>query len=57
MPEDEDSAAWHGVIRHVQSDAELRFTAMEEALSFIAEYVPFAHVVEQTTSHEGRAQS
>ncbi len=33
-------ADWHGVIRHVQSNTELRFVQMEEALSFIATYVP-----------------
>lgn len=31
---------WHGVIRHVQSDTELRFVQMDEALAFIAIYVP-----------------
>lgn len=31
----------YGLIRHVQSDRQLRFTRMEEALSFIADFVEF----------------
>ena len=34
--------AWHGVIRHVQSDAELYFTHWAEAEAFIGEYVVIA---------------
>jgi hypothetical protein len=30
---------WHGVIRHVQSDAEQRFSDWDEAVAFIAQYV------------------
>jgi hypothetical protein len=30
---------WHGSVRHVQSDAELRFTRWEDAVAFIARYV------------------
>lgn len=30
---------WHGVIRHVQSNLERRFTVWNEAVDFIAEYV------------------
>jgi len=30
---------WRGVVRHVQSDEESRFTRMEEALRFIGRYV------------------
>jgi hypothetical protein len=30
---------WHGVIRHVQSSVERRFTDWGEAVAFIAEYV------------------
>ena len=30
---------WHGVIRHVQSDAERYFTRWEEAVAFMAAYV------------------
>lgn len=31
---------WHGVLRHVQSDAELHFTCWDEAEAFISRYVP-----------------
>ena len=31
--------AWHGLIRHVQSDAERYFTRWDEAVAFIAGYV------------------
>lgn len=30
---------WRGVVRHVQSDEEARFTRVDEALQFIARYV------------------
>jgi hypothetical protein len=30
---------WHGVIRHVQSDAERYFTRWSDAVAFIASYV------------------
>jgi hypothetical protein len=30
---------WRGVIRHVQSNLERRFTVWDEAVAFIAEYV------------------
>ncbi len=30
---------WRGVIRHVQSNRQVRFVRMEDALAFIAEYV------------------
>ena len=38
---DKDPAAvpWHGVIRHVQSKEEIRFTQIEDALRFVANYV------------------
>ena len=40
-PEGEHIApVWYGIIRHVQTDAEIRFTAIEDALTFIAAYVP-----------------
>jgi hypothetical protein len=36
---------WHGTIRHVQSDRQLRFVNIEGALRFIAAYVdiPVSH--------------
>lgn len=30
---------WRGVVRHVQSDEEARFTRIEEAMRFIARFV------------------
>jgi hypothetical protein len=39
-PEIEPSArAWHGVIRHVQSNEQIRFIQIEDALAFVACYV------------------
>ncbi len=34
---------WHGVIRHVQSNEETRFTDITKALSFMSGYVKFEH--------------
>ena len=36
------AASWHGVIRHVQSKEEIRFTQIEDALRFVANYVALA---------------
>ena len=33
------ATAWHGIIRHVQSKEEIRFTHIEDALRFVANYV------------------
>ena len=33
------TAAWHGVVRHVQSNTERHFTRWADASAFIAEYV------------------
>jgi len=33
------TCAWHGVIRHVQSNRQIRFSTIEEALAFVAGYV------------------
>ncbi len=33
------SAAWHGVVRHVQSDEERPFAQWADAVAFIAQYV------------------
>ncbi len=32
-------AAWHGVVRHVQSDAERQFTRWADAVAFIEQFV------------------
>lgn len=37
------AAPWHGVIRHVQSNKEIRFTQIEDALRFVANYVELAN--------------
>jgi hypothetical protein len=39
---------WRGVVRHVQSDEESRFTRIEEALRFIGRFV---EVVGNTTAN------
>lgn len=36
----ERATPWHGVVRHVQSREEMRFTRVEEALQFMGRYVP-----------------
>jgi hypothetical protein len=33
------ASGWHGVIRHVQSDAERHFARWQDAVAFIAQYV------------------
>jgi hypothetical protein len=33
------AGAWRGVVRHVQTNEEIRFTQIENALAFIAHYV------------------
>jgi hypothetical protein len=41
QPESGDSVTpWHGVVRHVQSREEARFTRVAEALQFMSRYVP-----------------
>jgi hypothetical protein len=34
---------WHGTVRHVQSETELRFTRWQDAVAFIARYVDIGH--------------
>ncbi len=36
------AAGWHGLIRHVQSDAERYFTRWEDAVTFIGQFVDVA---------------
>ena len=33
------SISWYGLIRHIQSDRQLRFTNIKDALSFMAGFV------------------
>lgn len=37
--EQNGTAPWHGTIRHVQSDTEIRFSQMEEAVGFMDNFV------------------
>ena len=43
----EPVAPWRAVIRHVQSDEEVYFTQMDEALTFMAQYVDLANGMPQ----------
>lgn len=38
-PQPAPAAGWHGVLRHVQTSAELHFTRWEEAVAFMAQHV------------------
>jgi hypothetical protein len=48
----ETDASWRGVVRHVQSDEEARFTRIEEALRFIGRFVDVGG--DNTTNQEQR---
>jgi len=37
--QDDTNASWRGLIRHVQTSEEIRFTDMTDALKFMASYV------------------
>jgi hypothetical protein len=39
IQEVEADSSWRGVVRHVQSDEEARFTRIDEALRFIGRFV------------------
>jgi hypothetical protein len=39
----ESVTPWRAMIRHVQSDEEVHFTQMDEALAFIDRYVDLIH--------------
>lgn len=53
QPEQGDTALrWYGVVRHVQSREEVRFTHMEEALAFISRYVTLGDEAEVVQSQE-----
>jgi len=38
-PPEHPATHWHGVVRHVQSRVERRFTEWDEAMAFIEQYV------------------
>ena len=37
--QEQPRAGWRGLVRHVQSNEELRFSRIEDALDFLARYV------------------
>jgi len=48
---------WHGVIRHIQSDAEMHFTHWDDARKFVAQYVEVGSVtikVNRETKETGK---
>ena len=46
---DPSGVAWRGVIRHVQTNEQIRFTRLDPALAFIARYVD---ITSETMSNE-----
>lgn len=42
------SAAWHGVVRHVQSDEERPFVHWSDAVAFIAQYIDLNNALDLT---------
>jgi hypothetical protein len=46
---------WRGVIRHIQTNEELRFTRIESALGFIARYVDTAAAILEEEGSERRS--
>lgn len=40
-----NTAGWRGTIRHVQTNEELRFTHIQEALQFLAQYVEIDRLI------------
>ncbi|MCB9420286.1 MAG: hypothetical protein H6667_10790 [Ardenticatenaceae bacterium] len=47
-----EPAAWRGLIRHVQSSTETRFSRIEEALAFMSEYVDIGGCGETAVRNE-----
>ena len=43
---------WRGVVRHVQSDEESRFTRIEEALRFIGRFVDVPEIPQRMRNSE-----
>jgi hypothetical protein len=54
IQESDADASWRGMVRHVQSDEEVRFTRIEEALRFIGRYVDLAGAVSSAAGGENR---
>ena len=57
VTDDSLRANWHGVIRHVQTDAEQHFTHLADAVTFMARYVKldFSEVIGLETQDSGDA--
>ena len=49
------NADWHGLIKHVQTDTEERFTRLVDALAFMARYVDLANLDEIILAAESDA--
>ena len=47
---------WHGSIRHVQTNRETHFTDIQEALSFMAQFVKIDDSVVPIEPHSGKNQ-
>jgi hypothetical protein len=43
---DPSEGAWHGVVKHVQSNEEQRFSRLVDALAFMAKYVNLESLAE-----------
>ncbi len=50
-------AAWRGVIRHVQTNKEIRFTQIESALAFVARYVDISHGGDGVEDSDGEEET
>ncbi len=51
MQEDPAADAWRGFIRHVQTSQEIHFTTIEEALTFMGQYVKIDLPLAQSDPH------
>jgi hypothetical protein len=47
---DPSEGAWHGVVKHVQSNEEQRFSRLADALAFMAKYVNLDALAEMEDS-------
>ncbi|MBK6710508.1 MAG: hypothetical protein WBO48_25450 [Candidatus Promineifilaceae bacterium] len=50
--QDDNETGWRGLIRHVQTSEEIRFTNMTDALRFMAQYV----AIEPETGQQKQTQ-
>lgn len=48
---------WRGVIRHVQTNEEIRFVEVADALAFISRYIDIGAEQESTTIPEKQGES